>query len=230
VIIKHHLSDLTLGAFSAGSLTESISLVAASHISLCPSCLERLEKLEELGGTQLQRSEPEDMTQDALHKVMAKLGKQELRQEPNPVNDLMYLSSGGPSLRGGTPKIPQPLQAYVPDKLENLEWKSLAPGIKYFAISTLQTAGGTLSMLKIAPSVNIPEHGHQGIELTQILKGSFRDEVGCFSVGDIADLDGDTIHQPIVDSDESCVCLIASEAPLKFTGIVPRLVNYFSGM
>jgi putative transcriptional regulator len=230
VIIKHHLSDLTLGAFSAGSLTESISLVAASHISLCPSCLERQEKLEELGGTQLQRSEPEDMSQDALQKVMAKLGKQELRQEPNLVNDSMHLSSGGPSLRGGTPKIPQPLQAYVPDKLENLEWKSLAPGIKYFAISTLQTAGGTLSMLKIAPSVNIPEHGHQGIELTQILKGSFRDEVGCFSVGDIADLDGDTIHQPIVDSDESCVCLIASEAPLKFTGIVPRLVNYFSGM
>ena len=230
MIIKHHLSDITLGTFTAGSLKESISLVAASHISLCPVCRERLERLEELGGAQLQSSEPEIMSQDALQKVMTKLGEQELREETDPGNVSKQLSSNGHSSQGGSPKIPQPLQAYVPDRLEDVEWKSLAPGIKYFAISAFQTAGGTLSMLNVAPGVSIPEHGHQGVELTQVLKGSFRDDVGFFSVGDIADLDDDINHQPIVDSNESCVCLIASEAPLKFTGFAPRLIQYFSGM
>ena len=230
MIVKHHLSDITLGAFTAGSLRESLSLVAASHISLCPVCRERLEKLEELGGAQLQSSEPEIMSQDALQKVMTKLGKQELREETDPGNVSKQLSSDDHSSQGVSPKIPQPLQAYVPDRLEDVEWKSLAPGIKYFAISALQTAGGTLSMLNIAPGVRIPDHGHQGIELTQVLKGSFSDDVGCFRVGDIADIDDDIDHQPIVDSNEACVCLIASEAPLKFTGLVPRLVHYFSGM
>jgi putative transcriptional regulator len=230
MIINHHLSDTTLGAFTAGSLSESISLVAASHISLCTECLERLKKLEELGGAQLQSSEPDIMSQNSLQKVMTKLGKQELKQERDPNNIPTHLSSDSPSSQRGSCKIPQPLQAYVPDKLEDIEWKSLAPGIKYSAISALQTAGGTLSMLSIAPGVNIPEHGHQGIELTQVLKGSFSDNVGYFSVGDIADLDDDIEHQPIVGSNETCICLIASEAPLKFTGLVPRLVHYFSGM
>ena len=230
MIIHHHLSDTTLGAFTAGALSEAISLVAASHISICPSCRKRLEKLEELGGVQLQSSEPEFMSKESLQKVMTKLGKQELRQESNLDNASMHLSSDGPSSHESNLNIPQPLQTYVPSRLEDFEWKSLAPGIEYFAISALKTAGGTLSMLRISPGVNIPEHGHQGIELTQVLKGSFSDSVGCFSVGDIADLDDDIKHQPIVDSNESCVCLIASEAPLKFTGLVPRLVHYFSGM
>ena len=230
MIIHHHLSDTTLGAFTAGSLSEATSLVAASHISLCPVCLKRQEELEELGGVHLQSSEPEFLSEEALQKVMTKLGKQELRQEPNLDNVSMHLSSNGPSSHESSLDIPQPLQPFVPDRLEDFEWKSLAPGVKYFAIPALQTAGGTLSMLKISPDVKIPEHGHQGIELTQVLKGSFSDAVGCFSVGDIADLDDDIEHQPIVNSNEACVCLIASEAPLKFTGLVPRLVHYFSGM
>ena len=226
MIINHHLSDTTLGAFTAGSLSEALSLVAASHISLCPECLERLEKLEELGGVHLQSSEPEIMSQESLNKVMTKLGKQEFYQSDTST----HLSSDNPSLQSNSYKIPQPLQAYVPDRLEDIEWKSLAPGIKYFAISDLETAGGTLSVLSVAPGINIPEHGHEGIELTQVLKGAFSDNVGCFRAGDIADLDDNIEHQPIVGSNETCICLIASEAPLKFTGFAPRLVHYFSGM
>ena len=230
MIIHHHLSDTTLGAFIAGSLNESISLVAASHISLCPDCLERVKKLEELGGAHLQSSEPEIMSQGSLQKVMTKLGKQELKQERDPNNIPTHHSSDSLLSQRVSCKIPQPLRAYVPDRLEDTEWKSLAPGIKYFAIPDLQTGGGTLCMLSIAPGVNIPGHGHQGIELTQVLKGSFSDNVGYFSVGDIADLDGDIEHQPTIGSNETCICLIASEAPMKFTGLVPRLVHYFSAM
>lgn len=228
--IHHHLSDATLGAFTAGALIESISLVVASHISNCPDCRKRRDQLEDIGGIQLQHTEPEDMSPDALQKVMIKLGKQKLPLASDPPNDSISSFSNESSPRRGNPEIPKPLRAYVPDRLEDVDWKSMAPGIKYFAIAGLNTADGTLSLLKIAPGVNIPEHRHQGIELTQVLKGSFSDEVGRFGVGDIADLDDDIKHQPIADTNEACICLIATEAPLKFTGLMPRLVQYFSGM
>ena len=228
--IHHHLSDATLGAFTAGALIESISLVVASHISNCPDCRKRRDQLEDIGGIQLQHTEPEDMSPDALQKVMIKLGKQKLPLASDPPNDSISSFSNESSPRRGNPEIPKPLRAYVPDRLEDVDWKSMAPGIKYFAIAGLNTADGTLSLLKIAPGVNIPEHRHQGIELTQVLKGSFSDEIGRFGVGDIADLDDDIKHQPIADTNEACICLIATEAPLKFTGLMPRLVQYFSGM
>ena len=44
--IHHHLSDTTLGAFTAGTLIETISLVVASHISICPDCRKRKDQLE----------------------------------------------------------------------------------------------------------------------------------------------------------------------------------------
>jgi putative transcriptional regulator len=170
--IQHHLSDTTLGAFSAGSLSEALSIVTASHIDLCPICSERLKKLEELSGTYLQTSKPETMSQDALPNIMAKLDKLELERDPDlNSHDISVRSSADGSLfhEGGS-IIPQPLKHYLPSNLKDIKWKSLAPGIKYYAISDLQTNGGTLSLLNIAPGINIPEHGHRGIELTQVLK------------------------------------------------------------
>jgi len=228
--IHHHLSDTTLGAFTAGTLIETVSLVVASHISICPDCRKRQDQLENIGGIQLQFAEPEGMSSDALQKAMIKLGKQELTPVFSPADTSPLSSSSGTALNFGNPEVPKPLRAYIPDRLEDVEWKPIAPGIKYFAMEGLKTANGTLSLLKIAPGVNIPEHGHQGIELTQVLKGSFRDEIGRFGVGDIADFDSDIKHQPIADTNEACICLIATEAPLKFTSLLPRLVQYFSGM
>ena len=228
--IHHHLSDTTLGAFTAGTLIETISLVIASHISICPDCRKRKDQLETIGGIQLKIAEPAGVSSDALQKTMIKLGKQELPHVFSPANTSSLSSSRGAALNVCNPEVPEPLRAYIPDRLEDVEWKPIAPGIKFFAIEGLKTANGTLSLLKIAPGVNIPEHGHHGIELTQVLKGSFSDEIGRFGVGDIADLDSDIKHQPIADTSEACICLIATEAPLKFTSMLPRLVQYFSGM
>jgi putative transcriptional regulator len=230
--IKHHLSEVTLGAYVAGSLSESMSLVTASHISSCPICFERQNRMEELGGAYLHSSEPDVMSDGALDKVMMKLEEQVIKPTLDiDSKDVSARTSTNSLLTNeNISTIPQPLQNYVPDNLDDIKWKSLAPGIKHFAIPDLQTDGGSLFMLNIAPGIKIPEHGHKGIELTQVLKGSFSDDVGHFSIGDIVDLDDEVEHQPVIGANENCVCLIASQAPLRFTGLVPRLVHYFSGM
>ena len=230
--IHHHLSDVTLGAHVAGSLSESMSLVAASHISICPICFERQNRMEELGGIHLQNSDPKIMSENALRNVMAVLDQHELEQDGN--SDVcaapISIANEGFSSKDEFPIIPRPLQNFMPDNFEDVKWTPLAPGIKYCAIPDFKTEGGTLCLLNVSPGKKIPEHGHQGVELTQVLKGSFSDAVGCFSAGDIVDIDDEIKHQPVVSSLQSCICLIASEAPLKFTGFIPKVAHYFSGM
>jgi putative transcriptional regulator len=61
------------------------------------------------------------------------------------------------------------------------------------------------------------------------LRGSFSDEVGRFCRGDVADLDDQIEHQPLVDSEEDCICLIATDAPLRFTTLFGKLVQPITG-
>ena len=89
---------------------------------------------------------------------------------------------------------------------------------------------GATRLLRIQPGVSVPHHTHSGNELTLILRGSYSDEIGRFQVGDVADLDDQLEHQPIVDTREECICLIATDAPLKFSGLMGKLVQPFIGL
>ena len=218
--IKHHLSDITLGAFTAGTLMESISLVVASHLSLCRVCQARHNQLEYIGGMHLLQAPTATTSVDFLQKTLLRLGKQEIASSKVHASVNLQVND----------TLPTPLHEFIPTELESLEWNSLAPGIKAHPLTGLNTGNGTLSILKISPGMSIPDHSHQGTELTLVLQGSFSDEIGQFGVGDIADLDDSTQHQPIADTREACICLIATDASLKFTGLMPRLVQYFTGL
>jgi len=63
-----------------------------------------------------------------------------------------------------------------------------------------------------------------------ILSGSYTDVFGTFRRGDIADLDEHVEHQPIVDGDLPCICLVATEAPTRFKGFFSRLLQPLTGI
>ena len=46
----------------------------------------------------------------------------------------------------------------------------------------------------------LPAHGHNGAELTLVLRGAYQDEVGRFGIGDAADLDESVEHRPVADA------------------------------
>ena len=73
----------------------------------------------------------------------------------------------------------------------------------------------------------VPEHGHNGREMTLVLAGSFKDEFGSFSRGDVQDVDQDTVHQPVAGMVEDCVCLAVTDAPLDFKSFLPRIAQPF---
>jgi len=51
-----------------------------------------------------------------------------------------------------------------------------------------------------------------------------------FKAGDIADLDGEVAHQPVVDTDQPCIALIASESPVKFNGLFGKIMQPIVGI
>ena len=87
-----------------------------------------------------------------------------------------------------------------------------------------------LQLLRISSGIKLPEHGHGGEELTVILRGSYSDHTGRYAVGDVADLDEDIEHQPMVDSAMDCICLVATEAPTRFKSIWARIAQPFIGI
>ena len=75
----------------------------------------------------------------------------------------------------------------------------------------------------------MPDHGHQGLELTLVLQGAFRDEEDRFARGDVEIATEDTQHTPIAEPGQDCICLAATDAPLKFRALIPRWRNHFCG-
>ncbi len=49
-MIKHHLTEDLLMAYSAGALSEAFSLAVATHISLCDECRAAAESYDAVGG------------------------------------------------------------------------------------------------------------------------------------------------------------------------------------
>ncbi|WP_415903317.1 ChrR family anti-sigma-E factor [Neptuniibacter sp. QD29_5] len=217
--IKHHLDEATLVSYAAGSMSQSMALVAACHLSMCPECRERAQKSEAIGGMLLESLEPATIDDSSLNQVLAMLDDEDIGVEFTRSKPVKLVDSD----------VPAPLADYIGDKLENIEWKRIVPGVYFHDLPCKSERGGVSRLLRIAPGKSMLAHSHDGNELTLVLKGSFSDEMGRFTAGDIADLDSEIEHQPLVDSDEDCICLIATDAPLKFTTLLGKLVQPMTG-
>ncbi len=217
--INHHLDDATLVSYSAGALSQGMALVVASHLSVCPHCRALAEVNDAVGGALLESLESESVSSDMLAVIMSQLDDPEIDQASS-VNDKQALSLSDPD-------IPPPLRDYIDCPLDQLAWKRIVPGVAYFDMPW--QGHGVSRLLRISPGKAMLAHTHNGNELTMVLRGSFSDEVGRFRKGDVADLDDQIEHQPLVDSNEDCICLIATDAPLRFTTLFGKLVQPITG-
>ena len=94
--------------------------------------------------------------------------------------------------------------------------------------SILPTApGATARLLYIPAGTAVPDHGHNGTEVTLVLKGAFEDEDGRFARGDVEVATEELNHTPVADISEDCICLAVTDAPLRFKGLLPRLAQPF---
>ena len=78
--------------------------------------------------------------------------------------------------------------------------------------------GVRVFMLKAAPGTRIPRHKHTGTEWTCVFEGAFRHDLGRYGPGDFDEADETVEHNPVVEDDEPCVCLVALQGSIDFRG------------
>ncbi len=210
--LQNQLPDNVLLAYSAGTLPEAFSLVVACHVSLCDDSRAAVESFDALGGSLLERLDEADLSTESFARTLALIDSGELAIKParKMPNDSVF---------------PEPLQRFAGEGPDSVAWKSIGGGVKQAILPC--SGDATARLLHIPSGTAVPDHGHAGLEMTLVLKGAFTDEFGRFARGDIEVRDDDHAHAPVADQGEDCICLAATDAPLKFRGLLPRLVQPF---
>ena len=217
--INHHPDDCTIIAYAAGALTEGFSLVLAAHLEYCPLCRERLTDAQTLGGALLMDLQPTQPPAGGLDDIWARI-ESASAEEPRIAATAIASDE----------VLPGVLLPFLEGGFDSIPWRSLAPGIGHHLFDDVESGQGGVRLLSIAPGITIPEHTHGGGELTLVLKGAYQDEIGYFRRGDLADLDPSVSHRPVAARDEPCICLIATDLPLRFSGMVGRMLQPFIGI
>ncbi len=220
--VHHHLDDASLMRYASGDLDPAFCMVVASHLAMCDECREAVRLAEAVGGDCLHQTPDAVVSDDALTRITQMI-EADAAQGMSPVREAPAVAANLAS------DVPLPLQGLIGGSLENVDWQWVVPGVQRHRIELAGT-DSSLFLLKINPGRKMPEHGHGGTEMTLVLRGSYSDTFGRFGPGDIADLDEHVEHQPAVDSDEPCICLVATEEPTQFKGFVSRLMQPLVGI
>jgi len=215
--VSHHVSDETLLDYANGALSAPIETLVACHLTVCPHCRSRNELADDIGGHLLSESKP----------VATSMGAADLLAH---AKNHPSISVSKKPLAVGDHSVPRPLGRLLPGPIETLEWRAMAPGIKQFSLSKQPRKEGAFKLLRLEPGVTLSQHTHSQRELTYVVRGSYHDELGQFRAGDIADLDNRDEHCPVVDSDEVCIALIATDAPVKYSTVLGKIMQPFVGI
>ena len=188
-MIRHHPSESTLLAYATGSLPEALGLVLATHLAHCSACRDAAADLDSVGGALLDGLEPAQYAfdPDALDRLLARADQP---AEPDP-----------PVLH---PDLGAPL-----NRVKMGRWWPISRGVRWRSLQVSGTAWGGL--IHAEPGRTLPAHAHQGLELTCLLSGAFRDDGQDYHAGDIAEPAGDHDHPPVAIGSDPCLCVIASE-------------------
>src|SRR6056297_1435517 len=210
--IRHHLNDDILMAYSAGTLPEAFNLVVATHVSLCDECRAQVEAFDAVGGAVMADCEAAEVSEESFEATLRMIaaGPREADAPRRAVEGSLF---------------PAPLQDYVGGDLSEVKWRNAGGGVRQAILKTANDA--TVRLLNIPPGVKIPDHGHRGMELTLVLKGAFRDELDRFGRGDVEVANEDLEHTPVAEEGEECICLAATDAPLRFNSLIPRIAQPF---
>lgn len=202
---RHHPTPDILAAYAAGALAPGFGLVVGAHVETCATCRGHVAAFEAASGEALEALPQADVASDALTQVMSRIDE-------------------APAARAVVDT--RPLLERLP--LKPRRW--VAPGVWVAAVDTPHAAEDRVYLLSVAPGMPTARHEHSGAEFCTVLQGAFRDEAGLFGVGDFAVADGDLNHQPVVEGDEACICLFATEGRLKAQGVIGKLAFAFANV
>ncbi|BBT78455.1 transcriptional regulator [Aeromonas sp. YN13HZO-058] len=223
-MIKAHPTDPMLCAFAADELPLPLAVGLSAHCELCPDCAARLKTFEEELAQQYLAApaEPElaprdDVALDAgFDAMLADILAQPLSE---PTHDQPRAQSGELEVAGHAYRLPRVLARYRSPK-----WRHIG-AIRQQSLP-LDEMGARASLLHIEAGGRIPEHTHQGYELTLLLAGTIEDGDTLYKAGDFIWRDASHSHSP--HTPDGCLCYTVQDAPVQFTKGLSRLLNGIS--
>jgi putative transcriptional regulator len=215
---EHHISKSTLHDYAAGTLCEALSVVAASHLAWCRECRQAAETAAK------SPDGPRPADRAAPPADAARPGESALK-----AMDRLPRTTAVADSDVGDFGLPMPLALRLDGHgLEHVAWRKVFPGVAVRDLELPAGAAGRLRLLRIAPGKALPEHGHASGELSLVLRGAYSDGLGRYTIGDVADLDGATVHRPVAE-DAGCICLVAAETPVRYSSWLSRLWQRLTG-
>lgn len=199
----HHPHDDILAGYTAGALEPGFGLVVGAHLEACAHCRTRVGAFEAAAGSALADLPEVGLAPDALAKTLTRLDEAPASAAPEDARPFLQRL-----------------------RLKPKKWA--APGVWVAAVDTPHAPDNRVYVLSVAPGMPTARHEHSGAEFCTVLKGAYRDELGLFAAGDFAAVYNDLNHQPIVEGDEACVCLFATEGRLKPQGLIGRIAFGFA--
>lgn len=205
--------DTLLAGYACGLLSAPLHTLVASHLAITPKNRAFVADLEAANGSALAEAEPAPIRDRAarLDAIFASGSDEPIRTRP----------------LAGDGVIPMPLARYLGMGLADVPWKTLMPGVREFRAEGNMKAGATLYWIRAGRKM--PAHTHDGSEYTLVLQGAFHDVAGRYERGDIAIGDDELDHCPTADASADCLCFAVTDAPLRLTGPIGRIVQRFLG-
>lgn len=192
--------DALVSGYVAGSLPRPLHVLMDAHLELSPANRTMVFGLETIAGEALEQVEPMalDRRSSALEAVFAS----QIAPAPDRVKQCG--------------RLPRALQDFVGYAADDIPWKTKMPGFREFDMDDVD--GCHVSLFWIKPGRTVPAHTHEGMELSLIVEGAFRDERGRFGAGDISIADPSVDHRPTAENDVPCIGFAVTDAPLRLTG------------
>ncbi len=214
--VSHHPTADWLLAYASGHMDSAPALATAAHLATCANCRLQLSTLNRLGGDLLEQLPPCNLAEGSLQKILRRL-------DDTPATRSPAASHPATTFRNTVQGLPAPLAKLLPDGLPK-RWTRISGSLKQATLKTL--ADGTIVALHhIRAGGRVPQHSHDGTEITLVLNGSFSDQMGLYQAGDFMVADETIDHTPTAVENEDCLCLTVQTAPLRLTGPIGRWFN-----
>ncbi|MEO0822418.1 MAG: ChrR family anti-sigma-E factor [Pseudomonadota bacterium] len=199
-----------LADYASGAASPGVALVIASHLTYSPESRARVGAFETVGGALLADEPAVAMSASALDSIWSAI---ETGEAPAP--------AAAPQAETA---LPQPLR----DALGGLDantvpWQFRLPGVSEYVLPGYGSE--RVSLLRARPGAGIPQHTHEGTEITLILQGVMEDCGELYGPGDLAINAEEDDHRPLIMGDETCICLVVMDGNLRFTGRFSRALN-----
>ena len=211
-MIKYHPSEQILQQFAAGELSPSVSIAVSIHLEMCTCCQNKVHALtEQIASSNLTVEEDmadiDDMNFDDIFDSIV----QDETIETVHIAQPQFFTAGNK-------KIAKP---HALRQLSLSDWSGLGK-VNRSRVDLIDEEVHS-SLLHIEAGGEIPKHTHKGEEVTVLLDGSFKDEMGEYHKGDFIWLSGEHNHNPV--SEEGCVCYAVVSDALHFSQGLSRLLN-----